>query len=87
MQHKGETAMKTYFHLASKEAKIIIEHKNNLKSNYAISNLTGISKGKIKRCLEKAKYEKSASPMFNNLEKVFMSTMDIHTKNEKKTNF
>ena len=54
--------MKTYFHLASKEAKIIIEHKNNLKSNYAISNLTGISKGKIKRCLEKAKYEKKRKP-------------------------
>lgn len=44
--------MKLYNHLQLSHAKIIIVLANKKTSRYKISQITGISKGKIKRCLD-----------------------------------
>jgi IS30 family transposase len=47
--------MKLYTQLILKEAKEIIILKNKGMTNYKIAKTTGVSKGKIKRCLDKSK--------------------------------
>lgn len=47
--------MRLYNHLQPKDAKKIIELANQKQTQYKINKITGISKGKIKRCLDFAK--------------------------------